>query len=252
MAVRKNLSADHVGPKRASSTAVASAKRCSMEVIIFSLKYTGPLLAFGLCIFGWIKVWSRPDYVFALIFAAGLSVCFPIAGLFAPAQPPIVWSVAGGYISMDWFAFWGTVTALVFAAPALSIVAIRQRMGMRERSDDGATGIFSFKGRMDRVGFFISSMSVTVALVFWAVVHAAADALLGDVAGAGPAAMVSGTGLVVTLPIVIWIYLAGFVRRLHDIGASAWWSVLCLPLLPLSSLVLLFTPSQRGENRFGP
>jgi uncharacterized membrane protein YhaH (DUF805 family) len=112
-------------------------------------------------------------------------------------------------------------------------------------------GIFSFKGRTDGWGFFLSGLWLWAAVLFWAIVHGVVAAILQDNSQGGPTTMISGNGFIATLPFVVWIYVAGLVRRLHDIGASAWWLLLCLPLLPISSLFLLFASGQKEENRFG-
>lgn len=48
--------------------------------------------------------------------------------------------------------------------------------------------------------------------------------------------------------------LAVLVRRLHDTGKSGWFFFICLiPLVgPIWLLVLLFTNSMYGDNRYGP
>lgn len=48
--------------------------------------------------------------------------------------------------------------------------------------------------------------------------------------------------------------LAVLVRRLHDVGKSGWFFFICLiPLVgPIWLLVLLFTDSQFGNNKYGP
>jgi len=113
-------------------------------------------------------------------------------------------------------------------------------------------GIFSFGGRTDGVGFLLASLSTFAALALWAIVGAALAAFLGDSGPGGRVGvLIIGWGLIITLPLAIWVYLAGMARRLHDIGASAWWLLLCLPLLPLAGWILLLAPSQKEENRFG-
>lgn len=48
--------------------------------------------------------------------------------------------------------------------------------------------------------------------------------------------------------------LAAAVRRLHDVGKSGWWYFIALvPLVGgIWLLVLFFTDSQPGENKYGP
>jgi hypothetical protein len=101
-------------------------------VIILTVKYAGPLMVAGLCILGWLKLWSRPDLAFAVIYAVGIFVCFGLAALFALLQPPYVWSTPGLSLSISRFVLWGVVAALVFVGPAAGIVAISRRLGRRE------------------------------------------------------------------------------------------------------------------------
>ncbi|MCL4713732.1 MAG: hypothetical protein KJZ75_02400 [Hyphomonadaceae bacterium] len=103
-----------------------------MEVIVFALKYTGPLLLVGLYFLGWLKLWSRPDFTFALIYAAGVFACFLFAGLFSPFRTPYVWSASGLYLSIDRFMLWGVLGAVAFAIPGFGVVAIRQRLNRPE------------------------------------------------------------------------------------------------------------------------
>lgn len=98
-----------------------------MDMIIFTLKYTGPVLLVGLYILGWLKLWSRPDVVFALIYAVGVFVCFLFAGLFSPFRAPYVWATSGFYLSIDRFMLWGVLGGLGFLLPGLGVVALSQR-----------------------------------------------------------------------------------------------------------------------------
>lgn len=43
------------------------------------------------------------------------------------------------------------------------------------------------------------------------------------------------------------------VRRLHDVGKSGWWLLICLiPLAAFYILYLLIIDSEYGENKYGP
>ncbi len=48
--------------------------------------------------------------------------------------------------------------------------------------------------------------------------------------------------------------LAVVVRRLHDVGKSGWmYFIVLIPIIgPIWLIVLLFTESQQGENKWGP
>lgn len=131
---------------------------------------------------------------------------------------------------------------------------------------------FSFAGRVDRRHFILGSLISCIVLV-WAIYGAPLPLgflLPGAVAVAlryllFSLAKVAGTAT-----------LASFhVRRLHDQGASGWWTlavtiwygawsyilfrigVRCHPiiattLVPLPVWVLLFLPGSKGDNRYGP
>ena len=70
--------------------------------------------------------------------------------------------------------------------------------------------------------------------------------------------VVGGTGL----DFISWIYslailipsLAVCIRRLHDIGKSGWWYLICfIPLVGTIILLIWFcTDSQPGDNQWGP
>ena len=57
------------------------------------------------------------------------------------------------------------------------------------------------------------------------------------------------------LPLVLWISLANYVKRWHDVGKSGWWVLICLiPCIgPLWQFVELgFSRGTYGPNHYGP
>jgi uncharacterized membrane protein YhaH (DUF805 family) len=65
-------------------------------------------------------------------------------------------------------------------------------------------------------------------------------------------------GELIALPFMCWVFLAVYVKRLHDIGHSGWWVLAVFALIffvPLASvivpIVLAFIPGQASENRHG-
>ncbi len=63
------------------------------------------------------------------------------------------------------------------------------------------------------------------------------------------------TGLDYFWSLFIFLPSAGlFFRRLHDIGRSGWWWLLCfIPLVGIIILIVwLCKPSQPGDNQYGP
>lgn len=97
------------------------------------------------------------------------------------------------------------------------------------------------------MGFFLASLPFLGALVLWpSGIEEVLAAAVGD-RESSLTTLLSGVGL----SIILWVLIAGMTRRLHDIGASAWWLLLCVPLFPFADLILLFAPGQKRENRFG-
>lgn len=107
-----------------------------MDVIILTLKLTGPVLLTGLFLFGWYKLWRRPEYGFALAYAIGLAMCFVFAGWFAPRDPPYIFSFGFSLAGQDGAArAWigrpqahGILAALAFFFPGAALVAFRKRL----------------------------------------------------------------------------------------------------------------------------
>ena len=66
--------------------------------------------------------------------------------------------------------------------------------------------------------------------------------------------MIGGTLFFAFFVLVIWIWLSAGIRRLHDMGASGWWMLLNLVLLPsfLLWLAQMLWPGQYGDNKYGP
>lgn len=108
----------------------------------------------------------------------------------------------------------------------------------------------TFRGRASRSEYWwftLAVMLVSVALSVIEVAFMSGQTVDSIPEGNGPLTMLFS--LAILLP-----GMAVAVRRLHDTGRSGWW--LLLALVPLiGSLVLLWwyiSPSQQGDNRFGP
>lgn len=106
----------------------------------------------GLYALGWFKLWSRPDYVFALIYTVGIFACFQVVGIFSGFPEHYVWYRQGFRLWIDRFTAWGVVGALAFLGPAVGVVAIRQRL-FRERN---ATSPSDEIGPDGRVGWSLA------------------------------------------------------------------------------------------------
>lgn len=101
---------------------------------------------------------------------------------------------------------------------------------------------FSGRARRSEYWYFI------LFNVLFAVVAVFIDAILGTL-------LSGGTGIIYLL-YVLFSFIPGLsvaVRRLHDIGKSGWmYFIVLIPIIgPIWLLVLLFSDSQAGENKWG-
>lgn len=58
---------------------------------------------------------------------------------------------------------------------------------------------------------------------------------------------------IILYALAVWISLAGFCKRFHDLGQNGWWSlVMCIPLVNfIVGLYLLFAPGEKASNKYG-
>jgi uncharacterized membrane protein YhaH (DUF805 family) len=100
---------------------------------------------------------------------------------------------------------------------------------------------FSFRGRVSRQAywFFMVAPSVLLGILFGVVAHFAEHA--------------SFVSLVLLAPVLLWSSVAVSLKRLHDIGMSGWWTVLCfIPYLNfIAAIVMGLIPGQTGANAYG-
>ncbi len=83
--------------------------------------FAGPLMIIGLCIVGWLMIWARPYYGFALTFAVGLFAYIVGVNMFYMNTSPDILRLFGGFL------FFAAAVALIFLALASGIVALRKR-----------------------------------------------------------------------------------------------------------------------------
>ena len=120
------------------------------------------------------------------------------------------------------------------------------------------TTLFSFKGRMNRLPFWMIYLGITI---FQYLSFVMINSLFPETTAEGQAAqqltpmqLASYIGLIVVNIIIIWTYIAISVKRLHDRDKSGWW--LLVGIIPLLGqlwyfIVVMLLPGTAGENRFG-
>ena len=120
------------------------------------------------------------------------------------------------------------------------------------------TTLFSFKGRMNRLPFWMIYVGITI---FQYLSFVIINSLFPETTAEGQAAqqltpmqLASYIGLIVVNIIIIWTYIAISVKRLHDRDQSGWW--LLVGIIPLLGqlwyfIVVMLLPGTAGENRFG-
>lgn len=100
--------------------------------------------------------------------------------------------------------------------------------------------LFSAQGRIGRLRYLAYS---TVASVIYSILLAVLFAMF-----AGSEMLTVVTWLAVIA--VLWFNVITGIKRCHDINISGWWAATLI--LPVITLVWMFMPGSRGENRFGP
>ena len=116
--------------------------------------------------------------------------------------------------------------------------------------------LFSFKGRMGRSKFALTFLSC---LLLSGLTYVLERLLLPitEPSSEHTAAMMSldlfVTGiLVVLIWCSVWILLASWAKRLHDIGVSGWYQlILLVPFLNYLMMVVFFFPGTIAGNKYG-
>jgi uncharacterized membrane protein YhaH (DUF805 family) len=100
---------------------------------------------------------------------------------------------------------------------------------------------FSFIGRAGRQAYWF----------FWAVPSVLLGIVLGVIAHFTEHAI--SLLLLLLAPAFLWSSVAVSVKRLHDIGMSGWWTILCfIPYLNLvAAIVLGLISGKTGANAYG-
>jgi uncharacterized membrane protein YhaH (DUF805 family) len=107
--------------------------------------------------------------------------------------------------------------------------------------------IFSLSQRIGRLRYLVYSLlGILACVVFLILVYLLA--LLLPVADGKLVSTI--TYIVVKNLVMPLIVLVLTIRRVHDFDLRGWWALLAL--IPLVTLVFLFIPGSKGNNRFGP
>ena len=112
----------------------------------------------------------------------------------------------------------------------------------------GFITILRFKGRIGRVEWIVNtfiSLSLILSVGFLA-------DLLGNVASSNELFKnIFGIIALITVPLSFYIYCAGTVKRLHDLGHSGWLLLSNLVLGPFFWFWMVLYPGQVGTNKYG-
>lgn len=106
---------------------------------------------------------------------------------------------------------------------------------------------FSLTQRIGRLRYFTYTLLAMVACALLLVATYLFALLLPDAAGRllSTIAFIGIKNLGV--PVIVFVLT---IRRLHDFNANGWWALTIL--MPLVTLLFLFIPGSKGNNRFGP
>jgi uncharacterized membrane protein YhaH (DUF805 family) len=108
------------------------------------------------------------------------------------------------------------------------------------------TGPFSPSGRFGRLSYIAWSIAVYFLFNIATMVFGVGVAALQEQTIAGGMAILL---LVLSLAVLV-VYFLFTIRRLHDINASGWWSILLI--VPFVGLILMILPGTEGANNYGP
>lgn len=105
---------------------------------------------------------------------------------------------------------------------------------------------FSLSQRIGRLRYFVYTLGAMLAagalLIFIYLLCFLLPPALGKLVGTACFILVKNVGV----PLIVFVMS---IRRLHDFNANGWWSLTVL--FPFTTLVFLFIPGSKGENRYG-
>ena len=135
---------------------------------------------------------------------------------------------------------------------------------------DGAPGVFSFEGRINRGTFWRTFLFMILGVIVLGVGAAVVIPMFASktpaVAVGSDSTAVKGTGamgmgggvflvaMVAFYAVVLWINLAMHAKRWHDLGKTGWLALLAvIPAIGFFVFLYLgFAEGEAAENRFGP
>jgi uncharacterized membrane protein YhaH (DUF805 family) len=111
--------------------------------------------------------------------------------------------------------------------------------------------VFKFSGRRNRKSYILLTLTQLGALIGLAIAAMIAVALIASVAVLGYLLMLAVFAGIVAVAVSGW---ASGSQRIRDFGHSGVW--ILLTLIPyvgwIVCLAIMFVPSSKGENRYGP
>ena len=110
--------------------------------------------------------------------------------------------------------------------------------------------IFSFRGRLNRLSYFLCFLILTAVSLILKYVGDAIKPILNTNLLLGEFLTVCYLVIVV---LVIWLWLAIDTQRMHDMGFSGWYLLgLLIPLVDIGiELMLLIKKGDDGQNKYG-
>lgn len=106
---------------------------------------------------------------------------------------------------------------------------------LNKSSRENNKNLFSFKGRMRRRTYWI------ISLIYGFLMVGLEEATANGFEEGGVLIL-----LLILVP-AMWIMLATYAKRCHDLGHSGWWM-----FIPFYSLWMAFQNSEPGDNEYGP
>lgn len=111
--------------------------------------------------------------------------------------------------------------------------------------------VFKFSGRRNRQSYIMLALAQLAGLIGLTIVTAVALAIIDTVA---PLSYLLILAVIVGFVAVCWSAWASGSQRIRDFNQSGVW--ILLTLVPyvgwIVSLAIMFVPSTKGENRYGP